>query len=175
MTGPDRNADTATTPQSRRRLPLLGPLRTGAVVALAFVAGLLVGAVAVGLLSPGPVVVASPGEAGPADDEGAAGTLPPEDATVEFVVSGACLGSVNAAQDTLVVLGDVGDAAAELDAARLDEIVRRLMPLQRRLESGLEACRVATEVDAGGPAGTEASAPNGTSPAAPTTDGATGD
>lgn len=140
------------------------PVRTGLLAAAVFVLGLVVGAVTVALLDDDPVAVEV--AATPEGDEAGAGpSFSAEDASAEFVVSGACLRAVNAAQDTVLVLDDLGEAATELDAARLDEIVRRLMPLQTRLETGLQACRVATELDAGGeqPEGSPAS-PTSASP-----------
>jgi hypothetical protein len=131
----------------------LAPVRTGVVAALVFVVGLALGAVVAGFLAADPVVVRAAD--GPVAGDAATGpSLPAEDAAAQFVVSGACLSAVNAAQDTLLLVDDIGRGAAELDAAALDETVRRLMPLQTRLQSGLEACRVATEVTGGG-TGTE--------------------
>ena len=153
----------------------LAPLRTGFVAAVVFVAGLAVGAVVAGLMAADPVVVRT--AEGPVAGDAATGpTLPAEDAAAQFVVSGACLSAVNAAQDTLLLVDDVGRGAAELDAAALDETVRRLMPLQTRLQSGLQACRVAVEVSGGGTGTDEPADPSGTptpssgAPASPTGD-----
>ena len=114
------------------------------------------GAITVGLLGGDPVVVTSPGTA--PDGGGAGAPLPAGDAAASFVVSGACLSAVNAAQDTALLVDDVARGAAELDAAALDETVRRLMPLQTRLETGLDACRASVAVS-GGAAGGSATAP----------------
>lgn len=142
---------------------LLAPVRSGFVAAVAFVAGLAVGGVVAGLMAADPVVVRA--SEGPVAGDAATGpTLPAEDAAAQFVVSGACLSAVNAAQDTLLLVDDIGRGAAEFDAAALDETVRRLMPLQTRLQSGLDACQVAVDVSGG--TGTEE--PSGSS-AAPTT------
>ena len=136
-----RDGDTGASP------PTLAAIKSGLLVGAVFVLGLVVGAVTVSLLSDDPVVVA--GDPVAADGGESDRGLPPEDAAAEFVVSGACLGAVNAAQDTLLVLDDVGEAATELDAARLDEIVRGLMPVQTRLDAGLDACRVAVDLEPG--------------------------
>jgi hypothetical protein len=144
----------------------LAPVRAGFVAAVVFVAGLAVGALVAGFFAADPVVVRAAD--GPVAGDAAAGpSLPAEDAAAQFVVSGACLSAVNAAQDTLLLVDDIGRGAAELDAAALDETVRRLMPLQTRLQSGLEACRVATEVsggsgrgDPGEPSGSPAPSPS---------------
>ena len=136
------------TARPRGALSRLAAVRSGLLAAVVFVLGLLVGALTVGLLDEGPVVVTT--SESPEDGAAPAGpSLPDEDASARFVVSGACLRAVNAAQDTLSLLDDVGQAAAELDAATLDEIVRGLMPLQTRLQTGLEACQVAAEVSGG--------------------------
>ena len=136
----------------------LAPLRTGLVAGVALVLGLAVGAVVAGLASADPVVVRT--SEGPVAGDAATGpTLPAEDTAAQFVVSGACLSAVNAAQDTLLLVDDIGQGAADLDAAALDETVRRLMPLQTRLQSGLDACQVAVEVTGGGGGTEESGAP----------------
>ncbi|WP_324277669.1 hypothetical protein [Blastococcus brunescens] len=61
-------------------------------------------------------------------------------------MNGACLGAFNAAEDAYGTMDELGQAAAALDAAQLDELVRRLQPLQRQLEADLAACRV-TAID----------------------------
>ena len=63
-----------------------------------------------------------------------------------FQVNAPCLRAFNAAQDAYATMDDLGQAAAALDAAQLDEVVRRLQPLQQQLETELAACRV-TAVD----------------------------
>ncbi len=145
-------------------LARLAAARFGLMAAAVFVFGLLVGALAVGLLDQDPVAVTT-SETPPEDAAPGVPSLPGENASARFVVSGACLRAVNAAQDTLLLVDDIGQAAAELDAATLDEIVRGLMPLQTRLETGLDACEVATEVTEG--AGEPGSSPAGPSSAAP--------
>ena len=142
----------------------LAAVRSGVLAAVVFVFGLLVGALSVVLLNEDPVVVTTsdtPND-GPVPRPP---SLPDEDASAQFVVSGACLRAVNAAQDTLLLIDDLGQAAAELDAATLDQIVRGLMPLQTRLQTGLDACEVATEVNGGaGEPGTPPAGPSSTAP-----------
>ena len=115
-----------------------------------FLAGLIVGAVVVALLPGGSSVP-------PRDDPGAAETSAPDgsaapttdvpaSATGELVVNGACLRAINAAQDTVDVVDDLGEAIAEFNSARLDEVVRRLQPLQRRLQENVEECEVVGQV-----------------------------
>jgi hypothetical protein len=57
-------------------------------------------------------------------------------------VNAACLRAINAAQDIADSVDDLGAAAAALDAARLDEVVRRLQPLQQRLQESSADCEV---------------------------------
>jgi hypothetical protein len=147
-------------------------VRAGVLAAVVFVVGLLVGGVTVAFLDDDPVAV-EVATVPDADRGGEGPSLPADGAAAQFVVSGACLGAVNAAQDTALVVDDLGQAAAQLDAARLDEIVRQLMPLQTRLEAGLDACRVATAVDVGGEDPSPATGATG-SPA-PTTGPGAGD
>ncbi len=172
---PVPSPDTAPPRSARERL---AAVRSGVLAAVVFVLGLLAGALTLGLLDEDPVVVTT-SETPDAGAVPAGPSLPNEGASAQFVVSGACLRAVNAAQDTLLLVDDLGQAAAELDAAALDEIVRGLMPLQTRLQTGLAACEVATEVTGG--AGEPGSPPAGPSSAAPSsgsgapTDGGVGD
>ncbi|SFF47810.1 hypothetical protein [Blastococcus tunisiensis] len=152
--GPARDDETADVPG--RPGPVAG-FRTGLVVAVVFVLGLALGAVAVGLLgdTTPPAVSDQAGE-GPSDGGLVIGDLDPDDGP--FQVNGACLGAVNALQDGYATMDELGRAATALDAAQLDEVVRRLQPLQRQLEADVAACRV-REID-DPPGGT--SAPGGT-------------
>ena len=113
--------------------------------------GALVGGLVVGLAGGG-----SSSEVGlpAATSSAATGTPGPSPAgsggaTGEVTVNAACVRAVNDAQDTYAAINDLADAASSLNAARLDEIVRRLQPLQRRLEADLRACRVATRLPDG--------------------------
>lgn len=118
----------------------------------ALVVGLFAGGILVGLLSAGssdrqagsatgatPSVATSP----------QASASPSSGATAQINVNDACLRAVNAAQDASVALNDIGDAARQLNATRLDEIVRRLQPLQSRLRDDVQACRVLTRLPDG--------------------------
>jgi hypothetical protein len=164
MTHTTGTPDPPDTAPPRGALERLAAVRSGVLAAVVFVLGLLVGALTIGLLDEDPVVVTS-SETPDAGAASAGPSLPDEGASARFVVSGACLRAVNAAQDTLLLVDDLGQAAAELDAAALDEIVRALMPLQTRLQTGLDACEVAT--DATGGAGEPGGAPASPSPAIP--------
>ena len=116
--------------------------------AAAFLGGLLVGVLLTGLLSRGaPLPATDGGTAAPTSSEAPApGTA---GATGELVVNAACLRAINAAQDMLDVLQDLGEALSEFNAARLDEIVRRLQPLQQRLDENSDECQVEGRVPTG--------------------------
>ena len=149
----------------------IAAVRTGLIAAVALVLGLFAGGLVVGLLvEPAPPVAAD--IARPGDDGVPGGDLPEGGASAGFLVNGPCLGAVNAAQDAYLVMDDLGQAAAALDAAQLDVVVRRLQPLQNRLEDDLDACRVTTEI-AGGqplPSGNPPAPAEGTDPADGTED-----
>jgi hypothetical protein len=108
-----------------------------------FVLGVLAGALLVGLLGQDPPT--APVGQGAPPTETAPGSRPPStaDPTDGTQVNAACLRAINAAQDIAAAVDDVGAAAAALDAARLDEVVRRLQPLQQRLEENTADCQVA--------------------------------
>ncbi len=126
-----------------------------------FVLGLLAGALLAGLLGQtrpvaptaqdDPPAQSPPGGPTPSTPEGADGTR----------VNEACLRAINAAQDVAAAVEDVGTAAAALDAAQLDEAIRRLQPLQQRLQENSADCRVT---------GTPSSERSPTAPSAPPTD-----
>ena len=120
--------------------------RVGLVIAAVFFLGLTLGAVGVGLLSDSAPLPAADQAAADPQDSGLFGAeLDPEDGP--FLVNGACLGAFNAARDVYATTDELGQAAAQLDAAQLDEAVRRLQPLRQRLEDDLAACEV-TDADA---------------------------
>lgn len=136
------------------------------LAAATFVLGVFVGGLLVGLLSEGsaPVPLATP--AAPATDD--AVPLPAAPAggeTAEVVVNAACLRAVNGAQDVVAVIDDLGEAIGEFNAARLDEVVRRLQPLQGRLSADIAGCQVVSEVEEATPTGTT---PPGTPAGSPT-------
>lgn len=120
------------------------------VAGLTFVAGVVVGVVIAGLL------IGTTPEFG-ASTPGSASTQPSEDqqrvdgtvpVTAQARVNAACLRVINEAQDVYRILTDVDEAASDVDFQRLDDIVRRLQPVQARLERDLQECRVDTSVQA---------------------------
>lgn len=101
-----------------------------------FVLGVLVGVVTLGLVSESPPAPSASEELGPDGEVAPA----PAGATAEIRVNEACLRAINAARDIAAAVEDLGTAAAALDAAQLDEAIRRLQPLQDRLEANAATC-----------------------------------
>jgi hypothetical protein len=131
--------------------------RTGLVLAVVLVLGFTLGAVAVGLLGDTPPPMTDGRADVEAGNDGLVlGDLDPD--AGPYQVNEACLGAVNALQDAYATVDDLGQAAAALDAAQLDEVVRRLQPLQRQLETDIAACEVREIEDE--PSG-ETTAPSG--------------
>ena len=152
---PDQAGRSAGQPRAPRRLHW-------SVSGITFVVGFVVGVVAVGLLSfTVPEFGAGPGPGGAAPTSAAptsGGSVP---VVAEARVNAACLAIINDAQDTYVVLAGVDQAVSDVDLQSLDDIVRRLQPIEARLGRNLQECQVATEVS-GGPSQSASSAPTST-------------
>lgn len=132
-----------------------------------FVVGVLAGVVGVGLLDVGtPELVSAQGAGRSAS--------PRPSASVEVgslaQVNVACLRVINEAQDVYAALSGLNDAVDEVDLQALDEIVRRLQPVEPRLARDLQDCQVSvqpsTAPDGGAP---PAVPPPATGAASPTT------
>ncbi|MFL6026285.1 MAG: hypothetical protein ACJ72K_05075 [Friedmanniella sp.] len=67
----------------------------------------------------------------------------------EAQVNAACLAVINEAQDMYVVLTGLGQAVTDVDLQQLDDIVRRLQPIEARLGGDLQECKVDTGVVTG--------------------------
>lgn len=104
--------------------------------------GIVVGVLAVGLLN----VTTPDFEVGNAQTGSNPTSRPSFQIAAEARVNAACLRVINEAQDVYQVLGDVGDAATEVDLRRLDDLVQRLQPVEPRLEADLANCSVDTSV-----------------------------
>lgn len=149
----------------------LRPALRGWLAAATFVFGLFVGGIVVGLLSDGPSLPpAGTSAAEPLPPAGTGSSAAPSSGaaaggTAEVVVNDACLRAVNNAQDVYAAVEDLGEAAAELNAARLDEAIRRLQPLQTRLQENIAGCQVVTRLPDGSVV--TSTPPLSTSPAPP--------
>ncbi|MGY1780629.1 hypothetical protein [Geodermatophilus sp. SYSU D01036] len=149
----------AQTPSEGRRAERPGRAWSGWLAAGTFVVGLLVGALLVGLLGQDPPAAPAaqpdrPTTAGPA--------TPPAETTGgvdETRVNAACLRAINAAQDIAATVDELGAAAAALDAARLDEVIRRLQPLQQRLREDSADCEVSEPASSSPPPATATPTP----------------
>jgi hypothetical protein len=64
----------------------------------------------------------------------------------EARVNAACLAVINEAQDMYVVLTGLDEAVTDVDLQALDDIVRRLQPIEARLGQDLQRCEVETGV-----------------------------
>jgi hypothetical protein len=126
-----------------------------------FVLGLLVGVLALGLLREG-TAAESVRQVEPGSGEQA--PSPSGGGTAGIRVNEACLRAINAARDIGSVVEDLGTAAAALDTAQLDEAIRRLQPLQERLEQNSATCETVGAVS-----GEDVTAPSSVpAPASPT-------
>ncbi len=121
------------------------------VAAVTFVAGVVVGVLAVGLLAVGKPDFVSAAENGPS--AGATQAVPTgvetAGVTGSAVVNVACLRVINEAQDVYTALTGVDQAVRDVDLQQLDDIVRQLQPIEPRLQRDLLDCRVDTSVETG--------------------------
>jgi hypothetical protein len=129
-----------------------------------FVGGVVVGVLLVGLLSAGTPDFASQSLDNPAS------ASPRPSARVEVAaqarVNAACLRVINEAQDVYSALTGLDEAVTDVDLGTLDDIVRRLQPIEPRLARDLQACEVVVEEP--GTAGTPGPANPSSSPVVPT-------
>ncbi len=117
---------------------------------LLFAAGLVVGVLGVGLLNAStPDFAAATGSGNASTSPGQGG--PDVPSGVQAQVNASCLAVINEAQDVYGVLGDLGPALDAVDLAALDDIVRRLQPIEPRLGRDLADCRIDTSVTSGDP------------------------
>lgn len=153
-----------------------GRPKTWWLVAPAFVVGLFAGAILLGLLRedppPVPATAAESPAAGAPETSAPSGEGP--GASAEITVNEACLRVVNGTSDLVDVIGDLGDAAAGLDISGLNQSIRDLQPLERRLRDDLDGCETDTTLPGGlSPRGTPApsgtTAPTGTTAPSGTT------
>ena len=137
------------------------------VLVAVFVGGLVVGVLLVGLLS-----VVAP-DFVVANREAAVSASPSSAASVEVAaearVNAACLRVINHAQDVYSALAGLDEAVDDVDFGAMDDIVRRLQPVEPRLARDLQDCEVIVE-DAGAP-GTPGPDNPSSSPVVPTPSG----
>ncbi len=129
-------------------VPALKPARRPWwVLAAVFVGGLVVGVVLVGLLRAGTPDFVTQSQAAQAT------SAPSPSGGVEVAaqaqVNAACLRVINEAQDVYSALTGLDEAVTVVDLQALDDIVRRLQPIEPRLARDLQDCEVT--VGAAGP------------------------
>ena len=136
----DRSTPSAAPAQTRR-------LRWW-VAGITFVVGFVFGIITVGLLNLGTPEFGA--QAGPGAGTAPATPAPSPGGSVPVVaearVNAACLAVINEAQDLHAVLTGLDDAVVDVDLQALDDIVRRLQPIEARLGRDLQGCEVDTEV-----------------------------
>lgn len=142
------------------------------IAAFTFVCGIVVGVLGVGLFGQsvgdfGPVA-AQTGEQVPTT-----GAQPrPDDLPMvaQAQVNAACLAVLNESQDLSAILSGLDEAVNDVDLQALDDIVRRIQPVEVRLRRDLQDCKVDAEViNNDPPSGTPVppGTPNPSSSAAP--------
>lgn len=131
------------------------------IAAITFVVGVVVGVVAVGVLSAGKQDFGRTAQDGssPGATSAAPSGVETAGVTGSAVVNVACLRVINEAQDVYTILTEVHQAVTDVDLQQLDDIVRRLQPIERRLRTDLQDCRVKTTIDRGPSRGTPVSPP----------------
>jgi hypothetical protein len=118
------------------------------IAGITFVVGFVFGVIAVGLLSLGTPKFGA--TAGPGAGTAVTTLAPSPGSTMPVVaearVNAACLAVINEAQDMYTVLTGLDQAVIDVDLQQLDDIVRRLQPIEARLGQDLQGCEVETEV-----------------------------
>lgn len=111
-----------------------------------------VGGLVVGILVAAVLLATTPQFGTAVTGSGDEGNRPTSDASVPVVVearvNAACLRVINEAQDVVRILSGVDEATDDVDLLELDDLVRRLQPVESRLQRDLQQCRV----DTGAPA-----------------------
>jgi predicted secreted protein len=116
---------------------------------IAFLLGVALGVVGVGLLSSGKPDFPTTSGLPTSVSTTAEPTSPAAGASAAAAVNPACLQVINEAQEISNILSGVGQAATDVDLQRLDDIVRQLQPIEPQLAADLRACKVDTSVGSG--------------------------
>lgn len=140
-------ADSPSPPVTEPRAESTSTLVHWWVAAITGLAGLVVGLVITALLvATTPQFGTGPGEQADGQQAPPVGDVP---VVAEARVNAACLRVINEAQDVVRILSGADDAVTDVDLQRLDDIVRRLQPVETRLQRDLQGCRVDTRVGGG--------------------------
>lgn len=130
-----------------------------------FVLGVGVGLVALGLISPVPDF-----GVGPSASPSPSGTAVPSKVPLVPVaqVNEACLRVINDAQDLSSILTGIDELGPDVDLDRIDRLVRRLQPVEPRLNRDLAECEVDTSVSRTPSPGSSSSGPSSSASPSPT-------
>jgi hypothetical protein len=118
------------------------------IAGITLVVGFVFGVIAVGLLSAGNPEFGTAAEPGAGTAVTTMAPTPGRTMPVvaEARVNAACLAVINEAQDMYLILTGLDQAVTDVDLLQLDDIVRRLQPIEARLGQDLQRCEVETEV-----------------------------
>jgi hypothetical protein len=115
------------------------------IAVLAFVAGVVGGVLIVGFLyKTTPDFSAAPSAPPTSPSPTGSQSVP---AAASAQVNAACLRVINEAQDVATTLSEVGPAITAVNLQQLDDVVRRLQSIQRRLDDDLRNCKVDAQVN----------------------------
>lgn len=114
-----------------------------------FAAGALAAGLPAGLLSSGSSPGGSPTPS----------TAPSSTGGGQVSVNASCVNAISDAQEVRDQLRELGLAAQQLNAGKLDQIVRQLEPVQNRLDADARACQIVTHLPGGTPVTSRPSAP----------------
>lgn len=137
-----------------------------------FLGGVVTGVLLTGLLNattPNFVSQQQAAQSASPSPSGGAGTV---EVAAQARVNAACLRVINSAQDVYGILSGAGKQHADMDLQQLDDLVRRLQPVEIRLQRDLSECEVDTS--AGMPTDAPSDLPSGQTPSAPPSVEATG-
>lgn len=161
-----------TTSPSPEDLPRSAPESTVTVVrwwvaAVIGLVGLVFGVIVTALLiATTPQFGTAPGAAGSDPEDRQPSDTSSVPVVAQAQVNAACLRVINEAQDVVRILSGVDEAVTDVDLQRLDDIVRRLQPVETRLQRDLLECRVDTSVSTGSTAGPSSPIPTLPQPSA---------
>lgn len=117
------------------------------VAVATFVIGLLVGAVAAGLLAQDPPYPASSPAAPPSSSSATSAASTQN--TVEILVNDSCLQALSDARGAVEVIGQIVDAVKTIDIRALTGIVARAVPLQGSLRAAIADCHITARLPDG--------------------------
>jgi hypothetical protein len=134
---------------------------------LTFAIGLAVGVVIAGLLgraSQDPPAATGPSAPPSAVASPTPSAVNPADPSAGAQVNAACLRVIDDAREVHDILAGVGEATADVDLQRLDDMVRELQPIEPRLGSDLRDCDVEARLGSTSSTDSPSPTPTGSQP-----------